>query len=507
MEPEAAGPRGVRPVVLVWLLLCAATSLPYLKAALAPPPGMAFVGAFYYVDDFYNYLSYVEQAERGAVLFTNKQVLEPHRAALLNLEWLVVGRLSRLLGSHPILVYRFLGLVGALVLLWLLDAWLGRAGLPDSHRAPALLLVAVGGGLGGFLYSAGVLPGERCQDLRAGLFPFLEVLANPHFVAGTTLLALSLRAFATSRPRAAAVWGNLLGLVRPYELMVVATAHLLSVAVGQPPARWIRSLLPLALLLPVIAYNAWLFLANPAFGVFSSVVYQMPPLVDFIPALAPAALLSALALRPPANLPAPSRTARLYLWAWAATGLLVVVARPFGFSLQLLVGVGAPLLCLAALGLSSRAPAFTLAAAAALGSSSAVALRLVSSASAPGYALRERVQLIDLLRPACRPGDLLFAPPDIGLYAGGLTPCRPYAAHRAVHDFDQRADTIGLFYSETSAQWRAETLDRLGIAHVALPAGQGTPPALWLGPDTPFRQLGCVGEPPRALCISSRRSP
>jgi hypothetical protein len=79
-------------VVVAWLLLSTITLAPYLRAWLFPPPGTAFLGFFYYVDDQYNYLSYVEQAERGAFLFENKLVLEPHAPFLINLEWwLLVG--------------------------------------------------------------------------------------------------------------------------------------------------------------------------------------------------------------------------------------------------------------------------------------------------------------------------------------------------------------------------------------------------------------------------------
>ena len=38
----------------------------------------------------------------------------------------------------------------------------------------------------------GRLPGERALDVRTGAFPFVEALANPHFVAGTALLLAAL---------------------------------------------------------------------------------------------------------------------------------------------------------------------------------------------------------------------------------------------------------------------------------------------------------------------------
>jgi len=54
-----------------------------------------------YGDDFYNYLSYAQQAENGAFLFQNRVLLEEHPPALVNLEWWLVGRLSDAARQRP----------------------------------------------------------------------------------------------------------------------------------------------------------------------------------------------------------------------------------------------------------------------------------------------------------------------------------------------------------------------------------------------------------------------
>src|SRR5262249_37860412 len=69
--PEAPG-AARRAVILASLLLATATTVPYLRASTAPPPGTAFVGFFYFVNDAYNYLSFTQQAEDGAFVFRNK---------------------------------------------------------------------------------------------------------------------------------------------------------------------------------------------------------------------------------------------------------------------------------------------------------------------------------------------------------------------------------------------------------------------------------------------------
>ena len=137
-------------MLLVGLLLAALSTAPYVRASLSPPPGHAFVGFFWFVDDSYNYLSFVQQAEAGAVLFHNKLVLEDHPAVAVQPGMVDGGRaVARCSGgtrSSPIACSASprwprssLGI----------DRWLAGAGLPASHRVPALLLVTTGAGLGG----------------------------------------------------------------------------------------------------------------------------------------------------------------------------------------------------------------------------------------------------------------------------------------------------------------------------------------------------------------------
>ena len=75
-------------MALAWALAGAIVSVPYLVAAVDPPPGRAFAGTFHWIDDLYNYASFVQQAEDGRVLFRNKLVLEEHDATLVNVRGL-----------------------------------------------------------------------------------------------------------------------------------------------------------------------------------------------------------------------------------------------------------------------------------------------------------------------------------------------------------------------------------------------------------------------------------
>jgi hypothetical protein len=492
MDRALSGPR---PVLLAWAFLAVLTGAPYLRAAFDPPPGTAFLGFFYFADDSYHYLSFVQQAEDGAFLFRNKLVLTEHAAALVNLEWWLVGRLSAMMGRHPLVAYRLFGLAAALAFLAAADLWLRRAGLPASHRLPALLLVGTGGGLGGLLFHVMGRPLPDCVDLTTGLFPFIGLLANPHFVAGTALLLWSLWAFIEARGPVghlrAVLLGSALGLVRPYDFVLLVALVLATLCATHAAREWPRRLLPLLGLLPVAFYSFWVFYRNPAFAFFTSAPYVFPTTASFLYALLPAIALACPTVALPAS--REERRFRIPLFVWAALAALVIAARPVHFSLQFLVGVGFPLLGLGALWLSRRAPWITVCVAAAFGTTAWTAMGIVLSPNPRWFPPAERLGVAAALRPACHPGRVVLAPPDIGLYAAGLTACTPFVSHPIAPDYLQRDAAARTFYADSPPSWRAALLERHAIAFLIMPGDQGLVPREWLGEATPFKRFASFG--------------
>jgi hypothetical protein len=494
-------------VVLAWAVVSLLTSLPYLRAALAPPAGTVFLGYFYSIEDMLNYGSYVQQAEDGAFVFRNKLVPEPHPPALVNLEWWVVGRLSRLLGRQPSLAYRVFGLAMGLLFVWLADRWLVRAGLPAANRLAALLLVCLGGGLGGVLFKMLGPPAWRSLDLTTGLFPVIELMVNAHFVAGTALLMAALLALATARTWKGALLGiaigNALGLVRPYDMVLLVVVRVLAVALSAPPREWLRRALPLAGLFPAAAYNYWVFYRSDAFRVLSAYEYAVPPLSALALGAGPAALLAATWLlhRPQAE---PERTAALHLAAWAVAGPLVFALGGVSYTLQFICGYGFPLLALGALGLARYARAATLLAAAVFSATGLIALSLLLEDNPRWYVPRERKGAAVALRPFCRPGDVALSPPDVGLFVNAYAACSAFVAHPVMRDYARRQDEARAFYVSATPAWRAAFLERECLAFLALPADAGEVPAGWLGEATPYRRLAS-GSPGGALTLYARR--
>lgn len=491
LAPRPA-PGGLRGVVLVWLLLMVVTGLPYLEAALRPPGGHQFVGTFDYDDDFYNYLSFARQAEDGAFLFRNKLVLEEHAPALINLEWWTVGVLSRALGGRPLLTYRLLGMVAAFFLLLGIDRWHWAGGLPPSHRLVALLLVGTGAGAGGFLTHVARRDPWESLDIHVGLFPFMEILTNPHWVVGTALLLWSLWFLMTGDGRHRS-WGVLLaaavGLVRPYDFVLVVGIRILGVCLSTPYREWLRRGWPLAALIPVVLYNGWLFYGNPAFAFYTRIEYVFPPRVGFLWALGPAAALALTVLgrRPRAAL---ESAVRWHLLAWIGLGL-AMIAAPVHYSTQFLVGLGLPVLALAALGLARWPRVWTVAASVLL---AGTALSAVSARRAHNPAWFEREDVLEGVQAferACRENELAMAPVRLGFYVGGLSPCRAYTSHGVEPDHRRRQGETQAFYGPSAPSWRAALLDAHCVSLVMLPRA-GPIPTVWLGEGTPFREKAVV---------------
>jgi hypothetical protein len=117
----------------------------------------------------------------------------------------------------------------------------------------------------------------------------------------------------------------------------------------------------------------------------------------------------------------------------------------------------------------------------------------------------ERWQVARALRALCRPGDVVVAPADIGLYLSGLTPCWPFVSHAAAPEHAERAEAVRRFYGEAAPAERARLLQESGAAFVVVPPW---PPEGWLG-GAPFRPRSAVPGSAGGLGVLARepRSP
>jgi hypothetical protein len=297
--------------------------------------------------------------------------------------------------------------------------------------------------------------------------------------------------------------GSALALVRPYDVVLLALVRGLGIVLSRPTGSWVREALPMAGLLPVVAFDYWAFYMNPAFAFYASAPYAFPRLADVALALGPALVAAApgLAARP---IEPGAAVAGRHLLARLVVGALVAALRPVHFSLQFLVGIGAPLLLLAAVGLARLRPALRWASLGALGTTPVVTLAILVQPLPHWYTAQARLAAARALQPLCAPDDLALAPPDVGLFIGGLSACKPWVSHPSHPDHPARVAATAAFYGTLAPAARAALLERERIRFVVLPGDAGDLPEAWLGAGTPFRRAAAVGMPGQRLGVYSR---
>jgi len=463
-------PRGV-PAVVQALAVVVFVGVPSLRVWWTPPPGRWFPGSFFYQDDHFQYLSFVEQARRGEWLFVNKFDPSPQVPFLVNLGWWSAGRLAAALGVSEELGWFLWDLVAAALLVLGVRRFLAQAGRGGAALVWGTVLVVVGGGLG-WLRVAGV-PWSGEADLTFSFYPWLQMIGGAHGTLGTALLVWGLALWMEWRRGIAPKWpwialASLLGLCRPFDFVT-----LLAVTAAVSGSERLRGLprdglADLAWLAPVFFYDALAFGLHPSFASWSGGqnVVLLPGAVDLAWALGPALVLAAVALATGTV----DTLARHVLTTWILVVVALLCSR-LGFAAQFATSVGAALLLSVAVSMPGRAlPVMALA----LCPTSLVLYWRVLHPAPEWFPPRDYARAAHLLAATCAPGDVVYAPAEPSLLVAALTPCHVAFGHRVLTpQFERRAAESEVFYSEvTPARWRYGYLERLGARYAMIPAGR-----------------------------------
>lgn len=184
--------RDFRRVAIYFLAVMAATSLPYIFAYVASPPGRHFQGIVFNLADHVQYFSWLRD-HRTDWLVANRMTPEPNAPALFNLLWLIVGRSAAVTGwSVPVLFQgvRVLAAIGLLLVLAPVCRLFTRT---RGEQWTAYALVVLGAGLGWVWvidkYLRGLADVRFPLDLYVGeANTFFSIMAFPHFVIACTLI-------------------------------------------------------------------------------------------------------------------------------------------------------------------------------------------------------------------------------------------------------------------------------------------------------------------------------
>ncbi|MCZ7540484.1 MAG: hypothetical protein M5U29_11340 [Anaerolineae bacterium] len=209
-----------RRVILFAAAVMLVTTIPYVVGALAAGAGWTFGGFVFGADDGYSYLAKMRLGARGDWLFTLRYTHEPHGGAPLFLPYLLLGKLAALfvsprsphLPAALIVAFHAARIACGFALILVTYRFIAAFLRGPATRMLALVLIALGGGLGWPLALAG--RGDWLGSLPVDFYipegySFLILFGLPH-------LALA---------RAALLGGLLLLLRAPSPIPATPSPH------------------------------------------------------------------------------------------------------------------------------------------------------------------------------------------------------------------------------------------------------------------------------------------
>jgi hypothetical protein len=357
------------------LVVLAATQIPavwgWRAQRLGHYPGHVFTGALHtYADDAATYWSWMDQAREGRLAFTDRFTHEAHPRNYVNVLFFALGSVSRLTGTNVVKVYTAARPVLGAILLFLLYLLAARLFTRPEERFVCFLFLVLSSGWEGIGTLVGPYLGiphvSSAQWWTPEMSTFFSLVLFPHFLAGFIAMAGSLLLMMAAWSEEAKPMGTrvrlalgvgavlfVLTFFHPYDVVAlvgtVGGGPFLFALLGQGTLRrdLTLSAIALAVWLPALLYNYWLFTQNPAMRAWDLQNIMITPtpmgLLICLGVGLPLALLSLLALR---RMGRPA----LVLWVWLAV-ILVCIQLPVRFQRRMIGGVQFPLAGLAAAGL------------------------------------------------------------------------------------------------------------------------------------------------------------
>ncbi len=277
-----------RWVILVGSALVLLAISPLLWVALRGTPGWQFMGVLHNYLDGSTYISKMQLGYEGSWLVYFQHTPEQHSGAFIQVIYLLLGHLSRLIAIPPIVMFH-VARVGAALFMYVALYQLG-ATIWTRVRARRIffVIVVLGSGMG-WLF-APLLQNPAIPDLTVPeAFPLYSTFMNVHFPLTIACLALLASLYITAfRPGAAqdpsvdtmlplaALLSVVVALLYPQALVPIGGALTLYVGIvwlqdRRVPVRLLRWLLALILpAIPIAAYYVITVIYNPAMAIWNA---------------------------------------------------------------------------------------------------------------------------------------------------------------------------------------------------------------------------------------------
>lgn len=217
-------------VLFFSLLVMTITILPYLYGYWITPPEKQFMGTHAInSNDTYWYISLIEQAREGNILFTYLSYPEFPQRIIFHPLFLVMGWFAKIFNMPNIFVYHLFRVMLGFVFLWISYVFISHFLKDILKRKIAFVFLALGAGVGWFIKTIG-----RFEQLPSGdlwmkqINGFLTIYESPQNIMATILLMIIFLSFLfllnSKMTKYAIMCGLgilLLFLIHPYEIMAV----------------------------------------------------------------------------------------------------------------------------------------------------------------------------------------------------------------------------------------------------------------------------------------------
>jgi hypothetical protein len=485
----------LRWVMIASLAVILLASLPTIYAWSLADADHVFTGFVYNTEDGNSYIAKMRLGARGEWLFHLVYTPEEHDGALVYTFYLLLGKLAHLTGMSLVLTYHLARVVLGWVLLLTVYAFAAHVTADVAIRRLAWALVAVGSGVGWLLTALGASQwlGNLPLDFWVPeAYVFLVLYSLPHLALAEALLLASL--LLTLQAIEGAGWQRCLyaGLaaffmawIVPFYAGVVAAAlgaTLIGLALWRRHLPWREFWLAAVIILftlPSVAYNAWVFIANPAFSVWAAQNLILSPhplhyVLGYILLLVPATWAAFQVLR--------QRDQRWLLpLAWVLA-VPFLVYLPFNLQRRMTAVAQVPLALLAARGLldwlgrrrqTRQARRWAPAAYVAVASLSnlllvAGSLGPIGQRAMPIYRSGGETTALAWLDAHSRPDETVLASMPVGNVIPAWTDLRVFVGHgpETLHSVEKQADVERFFQPETPDAWRQALLRDFRIKYI-----------------------------------------
>jgi len=268
-------------VAIIALMALGITSLPYILGYVSATADMQFGGVVMNFEDAHGYLAKMRQGAEGKLVYHIPFTSEDHDGAFVGGFFLALGWASALTGLPVMWMWHLSRVVFGFLLL--LSSYLFIAFFLEdkAQRLVAYLLTCFSAGFGWLVLLTGrftILGFDLIDFKMPEAHTFFTILTFPHFAVGATLLLLIfMLALLFHRTRRfkyvvlAGVAGFMLGIVHPYNMLIVAGTIgvwllVISWRERRFPAREATGVILMGLMaLPPFIYYSYVFSTYPAF--------------------------------------------------------------------------------------------------------------------------------------------------------------------------------------------------------------------------------------------------